>query len=103
MIRSHGASEADFLVAPHGLQHICRPVIMERFHKVGCCSPNVTKMHEMDLLPLTKETNGCRDVRTHSGNGSLTEGNAIPVTGNQFEPTMEGINAGEDSGNAPNR
>src|SRR5439155_22448982 len=102
MIRSHGASEADFLVAPHGLQHICRPVIMERFYNAGCCSSNVTKMHEMDLLPLTKETNGRRDVRSHSGNGSFTDGYAILISGNQFKLTHEGINSCEVFGATTN-
>ena len=103
MIGSHGSIEADFLVALHRFQHICRPIIMEGFHETSRCSPDVTKMRKMDLLLLSKETNGLRDVRTHGGNGSLTEGQAIPFTRNQLESTLEGINAGEDSGDAPNR
>ena len=60
-------------------------------------------MHEMDLLPLSKVTNGRGNVRTHGGDGSLTEGKAIPFTRNQFDCTLESINAGDDPGNAPNR
>src|SRR5437764_333358 len=102
MIGSHGSLKVDFLVAAHRLQHICWPVIMERFYKTFCCPPNIAKMHKMDLLFSTKEANGLGDIRSHSGNGSLAEGNAIPFTRHQFKPALEGINRGEDSGDAAN-
>src|SRR6266702_8792797 len=102
MIGSHGSIKVDFLVAAHCLQHICWPVIVERFYKTFRCPPNITKMHEMNLLLPSKEANGLGDIRPHSGDGSLAEGNAIPFTRQQFKPTLEGINRGKESGDAAN-
>src|SRR5258708_35644981 len=101
MIRSHDATEADLLIAPHCLQHIRRPIVVESLHESIGIAPNIAEMHKMNMF--FQYANSFRDVHAHCRETTLTKGQPIIYTGYHGKSTLESIWACENSADPSDR
>ena len=103
MIGPDGSIEGDFVIGPHGREHIRVPFVVERLLEFIRVPSEVPEVGEEDFALVPEVVDGLGNVHPHLGEASLTERDAVTLSRSDLKGPVEGFHAGEYPGDAEHR
>src|SRR5207253_8588666 len=95
----HHAVVADFLVHPHGLQHVDVPIVDERLLEVEEAAADVAEVHVEDLLARAEPADDVVDLLSgllqHLADGALTEIQSVVRALGDADEALEAVDRSE--------